>query len=303
MQSILVLLIVGCTIFTIEGSAVRCSFAKLIFISLLLSTIVLLFSSVASVAADIPPDQQKAQQPKKNQKTEIIITQPSITKVPDAKVPEEKSVELLSSPGLPGRKFYFKVNTPGIEAERVSVLYNDHVISLKPKEKGTWKGEFDLPKEIKPGSHDLTIYVADTGGHLHKGITNFEVKPLPEPKVKTTALYIDVINKFEVSVPPEINKATLVLGDYKISLTIRDGIASAKFYLNKDTKRKVLYLSDNDGHLFRYELALKVEDNAMAKEAKEDLVLRGDDSNFIFYVLLGLTGLGLVFAFFQWRKG
>lgn len=268
--------------------------------SALLSILFLLISLSPALGSSTAPKQEKIPKPIISQKAELIITQPSLTKVV-----KEKSVELLSSPGLPGRKFYFKVNTPGIKAERVSVEYSGRVIRLKLVEKETWKGEFTLPKNIKPGSHNLTIYVADTDGHLHKGLTNFEVNTLPEPMVKTTVLYIDETNKFEVEVPPGINKATLVLGDNKISLAIRDGIAAASFYLNKETKRKVLYLSDNDGHLFKHDLDLKVEDRFLAgKKGKEALPLdtKDDDSNFLFYTLLGLTILGLAFAFFQGRR-
>jgi hypothetical protein len=240
---------------------------------------------------------------------------------------EKKSINLLCGPGCAGKILYFKVETPGIDSERVSVVYNNQLVKLYSDDGTVWKGAIMISPNTSPGKHKLKIYVADVDGHLYKELKEFSVKARPQPEIMSKALRINDTNNFEVAVSPGVDRATLVLDNRKIPLQIKNGIASANFYLDHDPERKILYLSDTDGHLFTYPLSLNVENGsstekvaakeesqpedslklekgAVSKEANDIFVKTHEDSlSSILLVLLGITtGLGLWMAFSK-RRG
>ena len=253
----------------------------------------------------------------------------TLSKMPEHRLSEKKSIELLCEAGLPGRILYFKVKTEGVDAERVSVVYNNQLVKLYSDDQSVWKGAIRLGPNIPPGDHQLKVYVADRAGHLHRELKEFSVRSRPQPEIRSYALQINDTNNFKVAVPAEIDRATLVLGNRKIPLRIKNGIASANFYLDKNPERKVLYLSDKHGHLFRYPLALSIEKKeltadkklarqevmgenklgmtkesgtkkAMASKEVNGILITTQEDNLssILLVLLGVTtGLGLWMAF------
>ena len=110
-----------------------------------------------------------------------IVREPALQEV--VVVGEEPAVDPISfyaHPALPGKTLYIKVLTSGVEAERVSVFHKGEKTKLYAHDPTTWKGDFELSRDIQPGEHELKVYVADSEGHLHKLDASFTVKPFSE---------------------------------------------------------------------------------------------------------------------------
>ncbi|MGB9612650.1 MAG: PorV/PorQ family protein [Candidatus Margulisiibacteriota bacterium] len=215
-------------------------------------------------------------------------------------LPKDKKISFSAfGSAYPGRTLYFKVATPGIKAERVSVIFANEKIELYRQGQVFWKGDLTLKPTAKVGRQYLDVYVADVDGHLYKQRARFEVLPLPEVRFVEKKLDSGVC-ALEVLVPGNIKRASMVIGEEKIPFNISQGRALIVLSPDKAEAKKRLYLADNEGRLFSYEIE-RLPELKIAQEPR-DKVKEKEKSNFfnfglIFFAgFLAMVGIGVTFA-------
>jgi hypothetical protein len=232
------------------------------------------------------------------QKQEVISEEAAMelsqTKVGTTAV-GDMDIAFFSEMIFPGRKFHFKIIAMGPKVAKVSIALNEKMVSLYSQDLVTWKGDTVLASNVRPGRYHLIIYVADIDGHLYTEKIEISVEATPEIKVIKASFQPNSLNTFEAKVSPQVARATLVMGNKYIPLVIANGVASAKFNIERLPQNSFLYLADRYGHVFTCSLGSDVGGLQGATRANNGGL------NWPL-LILGCFVVGGGLAFWSWRR-